>query len=262
MDASHTSLLLVEAPEVDPTELKAAIRWRIKDLIDFHIDDAVIDVFDIEGQRQRGRANMLYVVVSRFSVLRDHIDLLENAHIDLGVIDIPELAQRNVAALLKEDQMGVALMHFSTSGGLLTVTRQNNLFLARSLEFGSDQLEAESSAVVGDIGDEEETTPAAGATEMSPGLKRLLDSIVLEVQRSLDYYESHFGLPPVSGLVIAPTEYPIPGMLGYLSSSLGLPVRLLDLNTVLECEQTLGDALQARCFEAIGAALRVEERAL
>ena len=97
---------------------------------------------------------------------------------------------------------------------------------------------------------------------MSPGLRRLLDAIVLEVQRSLDYSESHFGLPPVSGLVIAPTESPVPGMLGYLSSNLGLPVRLLDLNTVLECEQTLGDALQARCFEAIGAALRVEERAL
>ena len=40
------ALLLVEAPDVPATELRAAIRWRVKDLIDFHIDDAVIDVFD------------------------------------------------------------------------------------------------------------------------------------------------------------------------------------------------------------------------
>ncbi len=259
MDAGNTSLLLVEAPEVDPTELKAAVRWRIKDLIDFHIDDAVIDVFDIEGQRERGRANMMYVVVARFSAVREHIDLLENARVGLNVIDIPELAQRNVATLLKEDQIGVALLHFSPHSGLLTITRQGSLFLARTLEFGSDHLGAESS-LTADLGDD-----GAGDTTdtgLSAGLRRLLDSIVLEVQRSLDYYESHFGLPPVSGLVIAPTEQAVPGMLGYLSNSLGLPVRLLDLNSVLDSEQTIDDVLQARCFAAIGAALRVEERAL
>lgn len=263
MDANNTNLLLVEAPEVDPTELKAAVRWRIKDLIDFHIDDAVIDVFDIEGQRQRGRANMMYVVVARFSAVREHIDLLENARVGLNVIDIPELAQRNIAALLKEDQNGVALLHFSPHSGLLTITRQGSLFLARTLEFGSDHLGAESS-LPANFGDDDaaNTTLTTTDTGLSAGLQRLLDSIVLEVQRSLDYYESHFGLPPVSGLVIAPTEQAVPGMLGYLSHSLGLPVRLLDLNTVLDSEQTIDDVLQARCFAAIGAALRVEERAL
>ena len=33
-------LLLVEAPNVTPDELKGAIRWKIKDLIEYHIDDA------------------------------------------------------------------------------------------------------------------------------------------------------------------------------------------------------------------------------
>lgn len=263
MDESLSSLLLVEAPEVDPTELKAAVRWRVKDLIDFHIDDAVIDVFDIEGQRERGRTKMMYVVVSRISAVREHIDLLEHAHIDLSVIDIPELAQRNIAALLPEDQTGVALLHFSPRGGLLTITHQGNLFLARTLEFGSDQLGAEASPPIDYLDLEEGAGVTAGSgTEMPAGLQRLLDNIVLEVQRSLDYYESHFGLPPVHGLVIAPTEQSIPGMLGYLGSNLGLPVRILDLNTILDGEETLGDVLQAQCFTAIGAALRVEERTL
>lgn len=238
MDGSQSTLLLVEAPHVDPAELKAAVRWRIKDLIDFHVDDAVIDVFDIEGQR--GRTKMMYVVVARIATVQEHINLLENAHINLGVIDIGELAQRNVAALLPEDQSGVALLRLTARSGLLTLTRQGSLFLARTIEFGTEQLAA--------------ALPAA--------LRRLLDSIVLETQRSLDYYESHFGLPPVSGLVIAPLAQPIPGLAGYLGGNLGLSVRTLDLNTVLDCEQALSDELQARCLPAIGAALRVEERAL
>src|SRR5262245_41425598 len=40
-------LLLVEAPNVQPAELKAAVRWRVKDLLDYHVDDATIDVLDI-----------------------------------------------------------------------------------------------------------------------------------------------------------------------------------------------------------------------
>lgn len=256
MDASLSNLLLVEAPEVDPTELKAAVRWRIKDLIDFHVDDAVIDVFDIEGQR--GRTKMMYVVVARIATVQEHINLLESVDVNLSVIDIAELAQRNIAALLPEDQNGVALLHLTPRGGLLTLTRQGSLFLARNLEFGTDQLAAELPAAR----EESEFTLDTEDEGPSPGLTRLMDSIVLEVQRSLDYFESHFGLPPASGLVLAPMTQTIPGLAGYLGGNLGLPVRMLDLNTVLECEQTLSDELQALCLPAIGAALRVEERVL
>jgi len=259
MDADHSSLQLVEAPEVDATELKAAVRWRIKDLINFHVDDAVIDVFDVEGQR--GRTKMMYVVVARIATVQEHINLLEHSHVNLGVIDIAELAQRNIAALLPEDRSGLALLHLTPRGGLLTLTRQGSLFLARNLEFGTDQLAAELPAT-GTSHEEGEFTLDVADDELGQGLSRLFDSIVLEIQRSLDYFESHFGMPPVSGLVLAPLTQPIPGLLGYLGSNLGLPVRMLDLNTVLDCEQTLSDELQGRCLPAIGAALRVEERAL
>jgi hypothetical protein len=40
LDSSAYRLLLVEAPDVPPEELRAAVRWRIKDLIDFHVDEA------------------------------------------------------------------------------------------------------------------------------------------------------------------------------------------------------------------------------
>ena len=240
------TLLMVEAPQVDPTELRAAIRWRVKDLLDFHVDDAVLDVFDIPGQQERGRPRLMYVVAARITAVRQHIDTLEGNGVQLSVIDIPELCQRNVAALLPEDSGGVAMLHFGHDGGLLTLTRGGTLYLSRNLELGSAHLLAASQE------DQELTTELA----------RMLDGVVLEVQRSLDYYESHFSLPPVSGLVIAPTERPVPGLLAHLAGNLGVPVRMLDLNAVLDTEQTLSDSLQAACLPAIGAALRHEEKAL
>ncbi len=256
------NLLLVEAPQVDAAELKAAVRWQIKDLIDFHIDDAVIDVFDIAGQESRGRQKMMYVVAARVSTVQEHIDLLEGAGAALSVIDIPELALRNIAALLPEGPSGVALLHLSRHGGLLTLSRDGELYLSRNLEVGSEALLSQMQA---DAGVEHGGMALEAQEEeggLSPGMTRLLDSIVLEVQRSLDYYESHFSLPPVGGLVLTPTEEPIPGMLGYIAGNLSVPVRTLDLNAVLDGESTLSDALQARTLLAIGAALRHEEKVL
>jgi MSHA biogenesis protein MshI len=166
--------------------------------------------------------------------------------VQLSAIDIPELCQRNIAALLPEDQVGVAVLHLSASGGLLTLSRQGSLYLSRALDVGASQL----SAASGD------------AQELTSEVARLLDGVVLEVQRSLDYYESHFSLPPITTLAVAPTERPIPGLIGHLAANLGVPVRLLDLNAVLNVASPLSDAVQATCFSAIGAALRLEEKTL
>jgi len=58
-------LLPIEAPDVDAAELKAAVRWRIKEFIDFHIDDAAIDVFEMPSQGPRARARTMYVGAAR-----------------------------------------------------------------------------------------------------------------------------------------------------------------------------------------------------
>jgi len=238
------NLLLVEAPDVEVAELKSAVRWRIKDLIDFHIDDAVIDVFDIPGQGEHGRNRMMYVVAARASVIQARVDLLQSVGLNLSVIDIPELAQRNIAALLPEDVSGVALLHITRSRGFITLTRQSDLYLSRVLDIGLQHLQG-AQGVGEDMG-------------LVPELSQALDTIVLEVQRSLDYYESHFHQPPINTLVITPMEEEVPSLVPHLSSNLGVAVRMLDLSVVLDCKMPLDDELQARDLLAIGAALRVE----
>jgi MSHA biogenesis protein MshI len=242
---------------VEAAELKAAVRWRIKDLIDFHIDDAIIDVFDIPGQRERGRPKLMYVVASRTSTVQQQIDLLEGSGLNLAAIDIPELVLRNIAALLPEDKNGVATLYIGPQKGLLVITREQTLYLSRRIDLGLKQLQD-----LLNTSDEDELVLDGEEPSMPAPLQLAFGRIVLEIQRSLDYYESHFSLPPVSGLVVAPMEENISGMMGYLGSNLGVPVRLLDLNAIMECNETLSDQRQAQCLLAIGAALREEKRAL
>ena len=140
LDESEYSLLLTEAPDVKPEELRTALRWRVKDLIDFHINDATLDAFELPGA-DGNKSREMYAVAARNEAIRRRADALQNAGINLEVIDIPEMAQRNLAALLPEDAQGVALLSFTNRGGLLTISRQGDLYLSRGLDVGLDHLQ-------------------------------------------------------------------------------------------------------------------------
>ena len=243
---SH-SLLLIEAPDVPPAELKAAVRWRIKDLIDFHIDDAVIDVFEVPDKGAPGRAKLMYAVAARAADIRDSIDLLEGVGLEIDIIDIPELALRNIACMLPEDVQGVAMLYFGEENGVMTLTRQGSLYLSRNLDVGQAHMRP---------------NPDDSAEEREERLHRVLDHVGLEIQRSLDYYESHFGQGAISNVAIAPMESNVPGMIPYLSGHLSIAVRLFDLNALIDIAEPMNDSAQACSLLAIGAALRHEQKLL
>lgn len=243
VDLGEYSLLMVEAPDVKPDEMRAAIRWRIKDLIDFHIDDAVVDVFEAPDTKTPGKNKMLYAVVAHSSAVKQRVDALLNADVNLNAIDIPELALRNIAALLPEDTGGVAVIYISDYRGLITITRQATLYLSRRIDKGISALP--------------DTVMHAEDPDI---IEPWLDNIIVEIQRSLDYYESRYSQPQVAGIVITPLARKIPGMAEYISEQLEIPTRMLDVNTLIDTKQPVEDLLQSECLLAIGAALRQEER--
>lgn len=232
-DADY-KLLLTESPDVAADEVADAVRWRIKDLIDFHINDATLEVFDLPSDTGIASRDV-YVVAARNQALQDRVHLFESAGIHLEIIDVPDLAQRNLASLLPENEAGVALLSFHAMGGLLTLTRQDNLYLSRAMNMGSDAM--------------------LRAYEASS----FFDQIVLDVQRSLDYYESHFRQAPIRTLVVAPQTPPIPGLMDYLTRNFTMQVRSLDLNELLPCSDPPSVEWQGDHLLTLGAALRVED---
>jgi MSHA biogenesis protein MshI len=239
MGVDEYQLLLVDAPQVPPAELRAAIRWKVRELIDFHVDDAMVDVFDAPASSARGVQDHLYTVVSRSSAVRARVDLLQEAGARLEVIDIPELALRNIVDRLPENPAGVALLYFGPQRGLITLVRNSTLYLARSLDIGYRDLEA-----------------------ASADPRPLWDTLALELQRSMDYYDRHFQQAQIGHVLLAPLPVPVPGMVEGLHDSLGLPVREVALDEVVSLAEPLDPAAAAHCFLAVGAALRRETKSL
>lgn len=225
------SMLLVESPDVAEEELRAAVRWRIKDLLDFHIDDAVIEVFPMPQQGRGGPTRMMYAIAARENEVRMRVDDADEAGLNLNVIDVLELSLRNVATLLDTDNRGVALLYQSAGGGVLLLVRDGILYLARHIETGSEQLDD------------------------SPMRTALVDGLALEVQRSLDYYESHYEQNSIPQLFTWGLES---WDIEQLNNSLGLNVLPLELDNVLDLDAQLDEQSRQLCLPAIGGALRQE----
>lgn len=247
MGLGDYTILSVEAPDVPPTELKAAVRWQIKDLIDFHIDDAVLDVFDAPASGANQRQHNLYVVVSRLSTVQQQVSVLQDAEINVSIIDIPELVLRNICARLPQDEEGVVFVYLAKDRGLIVITCQSTLFLARGMDVGYQAL-TNAALQSGEL----------SADEFNPEFDRL----VLEVQRSLDYYDRYFAKPGVAEIVLSPTPEPIPNLTDYIKRSLGISASTLDLNEIVTADSPLDSEKQSHCLLAVGAAMRQERKTL
>ncbi|MES2538388.1 MAG: agglutinin biogenesis protein MshI [Pseudomonadota bacterium] len=244
LTAGEYQLLSVDAPNVPRGELKTAIRWRLKDMLDFHIDDATIDVLDVPVDKDAPiRTHSMYVVAAHNQTIRQRQGLFESAKIPLGVIDIPEMAQRNIAALLETDGRGLALLTFDESGGLLTMTFAGELYLARRIDITLRQL------VQAD--DEQKNI--------------LYERIVLELQRSIDHFDRQYRFITLARLVLSAAGKAEFELQKYLAVQLYISVEVLVLEAVLDMSkapQLRKPEDRHRFLLTVGAALRLEELAL
>lgn len=238
LSGGEYQLMAVEAPAVPAEELKTAVRWRLKDMIDFPVDQATVDVLSIPTDKApAGRAGSMFAIAARNSVIEARQNLFIAAKLSMSIIDIPEMAQRNISALLEPEGRGLAMLSFNADGGLLTVTFNGELYLSRRIDVTVEQL-----------------------LDADHDRKHVCyDKITLELQRSLDHFERQYSFITIAKLVLAPTG--ASGLDEYLSSNLYTKVETLDLASVLDLSgvpDLAAAPAQQKFFLAIGAALRSE----
>ncbi len=260
-------IVLLEIPNVPEDEVNDAARWQIKDHIDFPVDEIVVEMFKLPRQSTSDGKTMGYAIAARRQSIRQHIELVKGSGLSLDVIDIPELCTRNVATLLPQDNFGVAFLHFTQTHGILTITRKGVLYMIRRIDKGRSAIDAASTgefaaADLDPTGEldilrtPDEEDPFAGDYSRS----ELVTNIVQEIQRSLDFYDTHYENEPLNELVLSPGSN-IGGLAKSLNEHLGLAVSSLNLNRLFEMQTELSSHEQNACLLAIGAALRSEAQA-
>jgi MSHA biogenesis protein MshI len=226
----------VDAPEVPEAELKSAMKWRLKDIIGYPIEEATFDLLPIPvPAAAASRTRSIFSVVAKSQLLQRRVQDFDYARFGLAVIDIPETAQRNVAALFEEEGRGVAWLYFDESGGLMTITCNGELYHARRFDITAATIEAASGVVRDD----------------------LFNRILLELQRTIDNFERQFSSIALTKVLVGP-EREESGLAEFLKSNLAIGVDAVSLESVLDfAPGTMpGREAQWRFFHVFGCALR------
>lgn len=236
LDPDDYQIVQVESPDVLPSEMRAAIRWRLRDAISFNIDDATIDVFQTPEPARRTEARMLFAVAARSAAVERIGAALRPAAKGFNAIDVPELCLRNISAAAPQDARGVALLALHERFVQVVVTRQRVMYLNRRIDVTRRF---------------EPHAQSRGGVDAA--------QLALELQRSLDYYESHYDQSPIGDLIVAPANDQARALADELKRETSLRISVFEPRDLFGVSRSGDVVADWPTLMALGAALRIDE---
>ncbi len=238
LDPGKYAILQVEAPTVPREEWKSALQWQVADLLPFPVESAVSDVLEIPTEAYApGRQTQCYLVAAPGADVLAVVEPLNKAGYAVQAVDVPELAQRNVAALFEEENRALAFLNVGADGVLLTLSFHGELYAYRRIEVALAQL--------------------SSADEFRR--QQALERVALETQRTLDAFDRQYSFMTVTRVVLAAPPAEFAALNEALGQNLYVPVVAMDLATVLDFSalpELQDPASQLPFLPLIGAALR------
>lgn len=198
-------LVQLDKPAVAADEVLKALPWQMRDLVPLPADDLILDYFDVAEQANQTQARV-QVVASQRSFLAPLCKALQQSHVRLKNIQPEEWLARN---LLPEQAHAVLLLSHQPGQELhIQIVRNGTLFVSRKLR-GFNRIDQMS------------------FNDLSFGL---LDNLLLEVQRSLDFFEGQLRQPPVKEILFLLPTPELPAILQYFVQNGFTQVGALDLS--------------------------------
>ncbi|CAM9429802.1 unnamed protein product, partial [Discosporangium mesarthrocarpum] len=188
------SLRLVERPTNVPDEdLADATRWLIRDLVEFDVETAEVATLTLPEDASRGRTPQMFVIAARHGSILDLAHVIDGSGLRVLGFEIVESTMLALDERMPEIVGGSAVLRFHPKSNVVTVAHDHHLYLTRNLHVDFSQIEAAAEAA----------QHAEDPTDHS--VMESIDPLLLDVQRSLDYYESEYGQAPVSRLMLLPS---------------------------------------------------------
>lgn len=224
-------LMLIAKPKVTDSELGEAVRWLVKDLIDFPIEEAVVDVFP--APTRAGQAPKIYVVIARLAWLTMVDAIIAKAGLNLQCVNIAALAIRNILSSLPIVGNSAVLLIKEGDHYYILVVKERLVYLERKLEFSSQN-------------------------ELNPQVFELFcNELVAELQRSIDFYQNRERTIPVK-IFLDPVLGQNQRLVQLIEAAMTLHVEALVIRKWVSKVEEMPLDVQTHCLSVIGEALALE----
>lgn len=157
-------------------EIDSAVRWHVKDRINYPVNEASINHFTLPNLGQLSKEDFIYAIVAKKKFLETTSSMIMQTGLALDTIDIPEFALRNFvtlsSALQDSFQNSIGLIEVHPSRASLLVMEKGQIKFLRQIEWNK---------------------------------KNGLETLSTEIQRSLYFYENELGQSQVQKFYISPS---------------------------------------------------------
>ena len=231
LDNKQYHLHQTEPPKVPIHELNQALLYSLRDRLEFPIAEMQIDHFNFPKDARRGGEHKVNVVTSHTPELKVIINGMETSGLQPAVIDIAELAIGNILTDRESMHKGICFLAYQEKYVTFVIYRNSELYLSRSVMINSwDEC-------------------------VNPDSDFAKESLLLEIQRTFDYYQSQLVQPPVAELLIPDWGDPLAPLIDYLSNNLQMEVNPISFRE--ECQQATSN-LALRQLMIASSALKKE----
>ncbi len=270
----------ITLPSMPKTELQEAARWELKEQLSFPLESARIDFHVLNEWVEGDLKKMDLITVACPNQQIDQVlAIAAKAGLQPTHLDVTPFALWNALlhfyGLAREEEVALIDLGAEKTGiyifqkGVLQFSREitpGGADMSRAIQEGIDPAEdphllyARAEKIKHVIG-----IPVKGpygkiegesisVAKISFLIRPLLEKLVAEIVRSLDYYKSHFPIERVNRILLSGGSANLRNMATYLSDELGLPVERFN---PLEGISFDSNQIEARLVDEMGPAFTV-----
>lgn len=264
MPESSLVTKIIRMPRLSDAELASAIHWQIEQHIPIPYEELQYEYTVLrrsEGETEQTMDVLVIGVQKQF--VQSVADLLLEVGLDVIDIETDTLAQlRCLEPKIPPDQ-NVALLHLGANSSTVTIIHQGSLNFVYSFNVaGFLFTRAIEKAIQLDPARSEEYKRSFGLLpdqvegKVRQALLPVVQSLVVEIQKSLHYFTSQHPSESVTKLYVHGGSQYLPDLFPFLSQNLGIEVLPTRLSDLPQLQWSKPIAQDSRFVTAVGLALK------
>ncbi|MFQ3548371.1 MAG: type IV pilus assembly protein PilM [Armatimonadota bacterium] len=247
ISGSQVIVRQVQFAKMTEAVLRKSIKYEAAKHISSSMEDSVVE-FEILGDADDGMMNVMLVAAPR-AMIESRVAVLEQAGLEPLVIDVEAFAlMRTLVEFAASDEylhQTVALIDMGASHTDVDIVNHGEFALTRNIPIGGDSFTTAIKSLTGGSNEDAEAIKLQMAAE-SPldygsnsdnkawkVVQPLLDGLITEIRRSINYYQSQFPEDAsdaiVKKIVLTGGSAMLPGLDKYMASKLNIAVEIADV---------------------------------
>ena len=266
----NTSIKQIKTIFLPEEELESALFFEAKKHLPISGSEMLLDFQVLSVEEQTNNMNILLAAATK-SMLKEHTDILQDAQLQPGIVDVEALAVANSFALNTFVEDGTyIILNIGGHRTNMVVWGPKVKFFARDIPWGGYNFtrdimqkhdisfsEAESFKIEHGI-QEDEVEEDTTLKMLDISEKSTQEQIAIEVRRSLRFYVKEVGNSDFRKVLLMGGSAKLKGLPEYLKENLNIETEVYSPYTNLEMPEKFKDKKDPQLALALGLAMRPE----